>query len=64
MDASVHFDHFQRAVQRELWPLVGFVPGSDPSVPYADLRIGPAAAAGEPSTGFDLRQISGTTNRD
>jgi hypothetical protein len=85
MEASLHFDHFRRAVHRELSPLLdahgyrlertdrerhfmlftsdrafvalGFVPGSDPSVPYVDLRIGPAAAAGEPSTGFDLRQI-------
>ena len=36
---------------------VGFAPGSDPSVRYGDLRVGPLAAAGEPSSGFDLRQI-------
>jgi hypothetical protein len=36
---------------------VGFVPGSDPSVRYVDLRLGPLASAGEPSSGFDLRQI-------
>ena len=36
---------------------VGFVPGSDPSVRYVDLRVGPLAAAAEPSSGFDLRQI-------
>jgi hypothetical protein len=85
MEASALFDDFERAVHRELEPVldahgyrlersdrerefmlftsdrafvaVGFVPGSDPGVPYVDLRIGPLAAAGKPSSGFDLPQI-------